>query len=123
MSPPPHDEYANRVARARHLMHERRIDGLVVTDPVHYTYFSGHKVPSWMKSRPSILVFALDDEPTLINWSGPGMFARLYRQPYPSWVQDRRIYPEVPFDREPRVDWGIAEVLSDKGLRQGRVGI
>ena len=68
-------------------------------------------------------MFALDGEPTLINWSGPGMFARLYKQPFPSWVQDRRIYPEVPFDREPRVDWGIAEVLSEKGLRQARVGI
>ena len=123
MAPPPQDEYTNRLTRARHLMRERRIDGLVVTDPVHYTYFSGHKVPTWMKSRPSILVFALDGEPTLINWSGPGMFARLYRQPYPSWIQDRRIYPEVPFNREPKVDWGIAEVLSEKGLRQARVGI
>ncbi len=123
MLPPPQDEYRNRLARARALMRGRGIDGLVITDPVHYGYFSGHKLPSWMKSRPSIMIFALDGEPTLINWSGPGMFARLYRQPYPSWVADRRIYPEAPFNREPRVDWGIAEVLSEKALRESRVGI
>lgn len=123
MAAPPQDEYSNRLARARALMRASRIDALVVTDPVHYTYFSAHKVPSWMKSRPSILVWALEGEPTLITWSGPDMFARLYHQPFPSWIADRRIYPEVPFDREPRVDWGIAGLLSEKGLRAGRVGI
>ena len=55
-----------------------------------------------MRSRPSIFVLPLDGEPALITWSGPGMFARLYKQPFPSWVEDRRIYPEVPFDSEPR---------------------
>jgi Xaa-Pro dipeptidase len=123
MAPPPKDEYSNRLARARALMREHDIDGMVVTDPGHYSYFSGHKVPAWMKSRPAILVFGLDGAPTLISWSGPDMFSRLYKQPFPSWVSDRRIYPEVPFDREPRVDWGIAGVLAEKGLARGRIGI
>jgi Xaa-Pro aminopeptidase len=104
-------------------MRQRGIDGLVVTDPVSYTYFTAHKVPAWMKSRPSILVLALDGEPTLISWSGPEMFSRLYKRPFPSWIADRRIYPEVPFNREPRVDWGIADVLREKKLDRARVGI
>src|SRR6476646_8757604 len=119
----PPDEYANRVRRARALMRERGMDGLIVTDTMHYSYFTGHKVASWMRSRPAIFVLPLDGAPALITWSGPGMFSRLYRQPFPSWVADRRIYPEVPFNREPRVDWGIADVLSEKGVREGCVGI
>ena len=40
--------------RARALMRERGMDGLIVTDAVHYSYYTGHKVASWMRSRPSI---------------------------------------------------------------------
>ena len=119
----PADEYSNRVKRARALMRERNIDGLIVTDTTHYSYFTGHKVAAWMRSRPSIFVLPLDGEPALITWSGPGMFARLYKQPFPSWVEDRRIYPEVPFDSAPRVDWGIADILKERGLDSGVLGI
>ena len=35
------------------------------------------------------------------------MFARLYHRPYPSWVEDKRIYPEIPFNTDARVDWGL----------------
>jgi Xaa-Pro aminopeptidase len=119
----PADEYPNRVKRARALMRERNIDGLIVTDTMHYSYFTGHKVAAWMRSRPSIFVLPLAGEPALITWSGPGMFARLYKQPFPSWVEDRRIYPEVPLNREPRVDWGIADILAERGLDSGVLGI
>jgi len=119
----PPDEYANRVARARSLMNEGGIDGLIVTDATHYQYFTGHKVASWMRSRPSIFVLPRTGEPALITWSGPGMFARLYKQPFPSWVADRRIYPEVPFTAEPRVDWGIAAILQERGLTRGTLAI
>ena len=123
MSPMPSDEYENRVRRARGFMREHAIDGLIVTDPTHYGYFTGHKVPGWQKSRPAIFVLPLVGEPALITWSGPEMFARLYKQPFPSWVQDRRIYPEVPFTSEPRVDWGVADILKERGLENGRLGI
>jgi len=123
MAPMPPDEYSNRIKRARELMRERGVDGLIVTDATHYSYYTGHKVASWMRSRPSIFVLPLDGEPALITWSGPGMFARLYNQPFPSWVEDRRIYPEVPFSPEPRVDWGIAEVLRERWLASGTLGI
>src|SRR5262249_23684886 len=99
------------------------IDGLIVTDATHYQYFTGHKVASWMRSRPSIFVLPRTGEPALITWSGPGMFARLYKQPFPSWVADRRIYPEVPFTAEPRVDWGIAAILQERGLTRGTLAI
>lgn len=123
MAPMPADEYPNRIARARVLMREHGIDGLIVTDATHYSYFTGHKVASWMRSRPSVFVLPLEGEPALITWSGPGMFARLYKQPFPSWVQDRRIYPEVPFNREPRVDWGIADIIKERGLAGGSLAI
>ena len=123
MPPPPHDEYTNSLARARDLMRGQGIDALVVTDPINYGYFSGHSVPSRQKSRPSILVWALEGEPILINWAGPETLSRLYGYPHPSWIANRRIYPEVPFGRTPRVDWGIADALLDVGLRDGRVGI
>lgn len=123
MAAMPSDEYEGRVKRARGFMREQGMDGLIVTDPVHYGYFTGHKVPSWQKSRPAIFVLPLEGEPALITWSGPEMFARLYHQPFPSWVQDRRIYPEVPFTPEPRVDWGVADILRERGLEKGRLGI
>jgi len=99
------------------------MDGLVVTDPLNYTYFTGHAVPVWMKSRASIFILPLDGEPALISWSGPGMFARLYGREFPSWVEDRRIYPDVPFNSDARVDWGIQQVLRERGLANARLGI
>jgi len=119
----PDDEHLNRVARARHLMSEHGMDGLIVTDPVHYGYFTGHRVPAWMKARPSIFILPLNGAPALITWSGPGMFARLYNQPFPSWVDDRHIYPDVPLSEAPQANWGIADIIHDRGLSTGRLGI
>ena len=79
MAPMPPDEYPNRIKRARALMRERGMDGLIVTDTMHYSYYTGHKVASWMRSRPSIFVLPLEGAPALITWSGPDMFARLYQ--------------------------------------------
>jgi Xaa-Pro dipeptidase len=59
MSPMPSDEYSNRIRRARDLMRARGIDGLIVTDPVNYSYFTGHKVASSMRSRPAIFILPL----------------------------------------------------------------
>jgi Xaa-Pro aminopeptidase len=119
----PSDEYPNRVARARNLMCKRGIDCLIVTDPVNYSYFTGHKVALSMRSRPAIFILPLNGAPALIAWSGPDMFARLYKQSFPSWVEDRRIYPEVPFTPSPRVDWGVAEILQERGLEAATLAI
>ena len=104
-------------------MNEQGIDGLVVTDPTTFFYFSGQKAPSWMRQRPNVFILPLEGEAAVISWSGPGMFARLYDRPYPSWVEDRRIYPEVPFNTDERVDWGIRTVLEDRGLLNSTIGI
>lgn len=124
MPPPlPPSEHADRVARARALMRERGMDGLIVTDPVHYGYFTGHKVPAWQKSRPAILVLPQDGAPALITWSGPEMFQRLYKGPPLSWIEDQRIYPEVPLHTDPQVDWGVADIVRERGLDGATLGI
>ena len=51
--PMPVDEHANRVAKARSLMAQANVDALIVTDPVTYGYFTGNRVPAWMKARPA----------------------------------------------------------------------
>jgi Xaa-Pro dipeptidase len=119
----PSDEHANRTARARELMRERKIDCLIVTDPINYSYFTGQNVSLSMRARPSIFILPIEGHPALITWSGPDLLGRLNKQPFPSWVADRRIYPEVPFTNESRVDWGIFEVLRERGLESGTLGI
>ncbi len=119
----PETEFPDRIARARALMAERGIDGLVVTDPQFYSYYSGHAVPAWMKSRPSVFILPLEGDPAIIHWSGPEMFARLYNRAMPSWVSDRRIYPEVPLTSDPQTDWGIADAIQARSLDKGRLAI
>ena len=119
----PAQEYETRITRARALMAEHGMDGLVVTDPTTFFYFSGQRAPAWMRQRPNVFILPLEGDAAVISWSGPGMFARLYDRPYPSWVEDRRIYPEVPFNADARVDWGIRGVLEDRGLQDAAIGI
>jgi len=119
----PKEECVARVSKARALMSREGLDGLVVTDPVSFYYFSGQKAGAGGIGRPMAFVLPLEGEPALIDWSGPGLFARLYKRPYPTWVEDRRIYPEVPFTHDRAVDWGIQDVLRQKGLAEGAIGI
>ena len=119
----PNEEYKTRVAKTLSLMRERKIDGLIVTDPVSIYYYAGQKIPTWQKGRPSVFILPLESEPVLICWSGPEMFSRVYHKPYPSWVQDRRIYPEAPFTFDERVDWGVRNALDDRRLARGVLAI
>jgi Xaa-Pro aminopeptidase len=123
MSTVPMSEYELRVLRAHQLMREQGIDGLVVTDPITFYYFTGQKVPTWQLGRPNCFLLPLEGEPVLISWSGPEMFARVSNRPYPSWVKDRRIYPEVPFSFESTADWGLRGALVDRKLERGVVAI
>ena len=116
-------EYQSRVQRAREIMSKNGIDAIVVTEPINYYYFTGHKSPSWMKSRPAIFILPLEGDAALINWSGPEMFCRLYNKPFPSWVEDKRFYPEVPFTMDKSVDWGIKTILEEKHLEEKTIGI
>ena len=119
----PQSEYDDRISRARSLMADHGIDCLLVTDPVSFYYFSGQKSPVRMKARPNVFVLPLTGDPALVTWSGPEMFSRVYDRPYPSWVEDRHIYPEVPFTRDETVDWGIRAVLEDRAVDKGVIAI
>lgn len=116
----PRQEFESRMARARAELARAGMDGLVVTDPVGFYYFTGEKASP---GRPAAFVLPAVGEPALVNWSGPDMFARLYRRPGQPCVADRRIYPEVPFDREPATDWGLRDILAERGLHAARLGI
>ena len=116
MSAIPREEFESRTRHARRIMRERGIDGLIVTDPISYYYFSGQRAPAALRLRPNIFLLPLDGEPAIVSWSGPEMFARVYNRPFPSWVEDRRIYPEVPFTTEEAVDWGLRDAIVDRDL-------
>lgn len=119
----PKEECLARVAKVRARMRQDGVDGLVVTDPVSFYYFAGQKASAGGIGRPMAFILPLEGEAAVVDWSGPGLFARLYGRAYPTWVEDRRIYPEVPFNREPRTDWGIRDVLLERGLARGVIGI
>ncbi len=123
MSVVPPQEYQDRVARTRQMMRARGVDGLLVTDPVSFYYYCGIKIPTWQKGRPAAFILPLEGEPAIVSWSGPELFARLYNRPFPSWVQDRRIYPEAPMTHEEPVDWGLIGVIRDRKLDAARLAI
>lgn len=116
-------EIESRLEKARTLMRKQGVDCLLVTDALNFYYFTGQKVPLWMASRPTVLALPASGAPTVIDWSGPSMFARLYKRPPPNHVKDVRIYPEVPVQVETPVDWGIAGILGEKGALAGTVAI
>ncbi|MSQ72917.1 MAG: aminopeptidase P family protein [Betaproteobacteria bacterium] len=116
-------ESASRLEKARALMRAQGVDCLIVTDALNFWYFTGQRIPLWMASRPAVLVLPQSGAPTVIDWSGPSMFARLYHKPKPNHVEDARIYPEIPIRKETPVDWGIAGLLEEKGALAGTVAI
>ena len=104
-------------------MRNRGVDALLVTDPTSFYYFTGQKIGKEAIGRPSIFLLPLEGDPAVIDWSGPGTFARLYQRPYPTWVADRRIYPESPFTHQEPVEWGIRDLLVERGLQQGVIAV
>lgn len=118
----PDEEYADRVSRARSLMSERDIDALIVTDSITYQYFTGHRAPGHA-GRPSAFVLPRDGDPALISLWVQQMFHELDGLPFPSWVDDRRFYTEFPFDSARPTDWGIADVLRERGVAEGTLAI
>jgi Xaa-Pro aminopeptidase len=121
--PAPVTDLKARVEKARGLMREQGIDGLIVTDPLNFGYFTGQNVPLWMAARPAMVILPQSGEPTVIDWSGPSMFNRLYKKPSANWIADKRIYPEIPIQEETPVDWGVADILAEKGLTGGKIAI
>ncbi len=118
----PEQEYEWRVRRARELMADRGIEVLLVTDPMHYQYFTGHRAPGHA-GRPSIFVLPLDGAPALITMWVQKMFNELDGLPFPSWVEDKRFYTEFPFDSARPTDWGIVDVLRERNAQRATIGI
>src|SRR6516225_6885300 len=101
MAPMPPDEYPNRITRARALMREHGMDGLIVTDTMHYSYYTGHRVS---------LFNDVCDAP--IN-------ARLSVERH-LWIDAAILDPRR--ERllvEPGVDWGVADIIKERGLDSG----
>ncbi|HEY9279358.1 MAG TPA: Xaa-Pro peptidase family protein [Eoetvoesiella sp.] len=119
----PKEECLARITKVRNEMKSHGLDGLVVTDPTSFYYFTGQKIGKEAIGRPSIFILPLQGEPAVVDWSGPGTFARLYHRPYPTWIEDRRIYPETPFTHEEPTDWGVRDILVERGLGNGLIGI
>lgn len=119
----PKEECLVRIARLRDAMRAGGLDALVVTDPTQFYYCTGQRLTAGGIGRPSFFVLPLEGEPAIVDWSGAGMFARLYHRPYPTWVEDRRIYPEVPFTRDAPVEWGVRDLLIERGLAHSVIGI
>lgn len=117
----PPEEHTRRLSAARGLMRRHGCDALVVTDPVSYHYFSGHRAPSHL-GRPSLLMLPLEGDPVLITMWVQQFFAQLDGRDFPSWIEDRRFYVEVPF-APPPTDWGLTEALREKGLAEATIGI
>lgn len=122
MTDAPADEHQRRVERARALMREQRIDGLIVTEPITYQYFTGHRAPGHA-GRPSVFVLPLDGDPAVITMWVQKMFHELDGVPFPTWVADRRFYTEFPFDAARPTDWGIADVCRARGIADGTLAI
>ena len=122
MAGTPQGEYDGRVARARTLMRDNGIDCLIVTDPVTYQYFTGHRAPGHA-GRPSVFVLPLDGDPAVITMWVQKMFHELDGVPFPTWVEDRRFYTEFPFDSTRPTDWGIADVCRERGVADGTLAI
>lgn len=118
----PDQEFDRRVQCARELMGERGIDVLLVTDPVHYQYFTGHRAPGHA-GRPSIFVLPRDGQPALITMWVQQMFNELDGLPFPSWVEDKRFYTEFPFEPSRPTDWGVADVLRERNATRSTIAI
>ena len=116
-------ELKARTEKARRLMKAQGIDCLIVTDPLNFLYFTGQNVPLWMAARPAMFILPESGAPTVVDWSGPSMFNRLYKKPSANWVEDKRIYPEIPIQDATPVDWGVAGILREKGVAEAKVAI
>lgn len=118
MKPPlypdfPKEEYEQRYARARALMSERNLDGLLITEELNYIYFTGHRsIQNPLdKIRPYVFILPKDDDGVLITM--PFEVGQVLST---TWIRDVRqagLMGHASF---------IASVLKEKGLANARIG-
>ncbi len=104
-------------------MVDQSVECLIVTEPLSYFYFTGHKSASASNKRPTILILPLESDPVQISWETERMWLQIDKTDFLTWISDVRSYPDIPFSKESPVDWGIKSVLEEKGVSEARVAI
>ncbi len=113
----PGEEYDLRWGRARDLMAEQGLDGLMVTgdfcSAMNYRYFTGHLPRDYQQnhSRPHIFLLPREGDPVLVAVSLSAGDA-----PRSTWIDDIRVYHE-PLPLEV-----VQKAVVDAGLGEGRIG-
>lgn len=107
----PQNEYKLRHKRARELMDEKGLDGLLVGEECNCRYLSGYTAHS--DQRPAFIILPLDGDLILIGGSkAPVAFLPGKR----SWIKDIRGY-SLPFTYKV-----IKQALQDSGLAESKIG-
>jgi Xaa-Pro aminopeptidase len=124
----PLSEYRQRMERARSLMREAKLDGLLVSAPNNLVYISGYRTNLFDSNfRPFLCVVPLEGEPTLLL---PTLEVGVGEEV--SWMTDIRPWGPTPG----KVTWGSSPaviapdslnaariVIEEKNLGGARIGI
>jgi Xaa-Pro dipeptidase len=111
----PVDEFEARVARAQAEMHAGEMDGIVLTTPQNFRYFSGFNSQFWESpTRPFFLIIPREGVPiaAVPTIGGPAMLT--------TWVTDIRTWP-APCPEDDGVSL-LHSVLTSLPRRFGKIG-
>lgn len=110
----PKEEYEKRYGRARTYMAEKKIDALLATNVINYTYLGGHAIPGlapWT-TRPFLLILPLNEEPVIIGQLGAEDSIRKT-----SNVKKAIFWDKLPFDVNI-----VKETLQQLKLSKAKIG-
>lgn len=112
-------EYRDRLARTQQQMRDRNIDGMVLSDASNLIYLTGYRTILFAsKFRPFLTVVPQSGDPTLIL---PNLEVGIGRKA--AWVSDVRGWGKGLYADAPDPFTLVGEVLREKGLLNGRLGI
>ena len=109
----PVEEYQARCNKARELMEKKGLKGILISDGMNYTYFSGGN-RDFSYSRPQVMLLPPKGEPMAFTQLFPN-----WNRTREIWFGDVRLYNSmlgVPIDM-------VVEGMKEKGMDEGRVGI
>ena len=117
--PPPRGfptlEFEKRVTRAQQLMHEQKLDALVVTAPPNFRYFSGLETQFWESpTRPWFILVPRTGAPIAVV---PEISAPEVQR---TWIKDVRSWP-APRPKDDGLSL-LASVIASTERTWGRVG-
>ena len=115
----PREEYAERIAKTRRAMDERRLDVIVVSDPSNMAWLTGYD--GWSFYVHQCVLLALEGDPV---WFGRAMDANGARRTVFMSHDDIVGYPDHfvqsterhPMDR-------LSEVIAERGWDESRIGV